>query len=79
VAQINIYVPDELHGEIKAARIAASQVCQQALRIALGKVGPRPEVDSVEGVTARLRQLAERLSRELEGLADDIEEGWADE
>lgn len=36
--QTTIYVPDELHRQIKKAGINVSRICQEALREALGLV-----------------------------------------
>jgi hypothetical protein len=61
VARMTIYLPDELHSEIKASKLAVSRICQEALREALGAPAPGPR--KIVRVPIRKKVSVEEMQR----------------
>lgn len=58
MADMTIYLPDELREQVKAAGIPVSRICQQALRSTLAELGVNSTPHVIDG------QLAIELSVE---------------
>ena len=65
MGRANVYLPDDLERRVKAARIAVSEVCQQALLAAVEAVESRrpPLGDAVVGAYRQGAQAGERWAR----------------
>jgi len=55
--RVNVYLPDDLHNEVKAARIEVSAVCQSALReaVAVKEQGVGVQLEALQAAV-RLRR-----------------------
>ena len=78
--KVNIYLPDELADEVKAAKLSLSPVCQRAIREELGRMQAREAATrDIKGVAARLK--ATIADEEREDMESGHGEGvkWARE
>lgn len=76
--KVNVYLPDDMAAEVRAAKLSLSPICQQAIRKELDKLNAHKEATrSIEKVAARLRgTLSEEDARKRqEGHADGV--AWA--
>jgi hypothetical protein len=74
MGKINVYLPDDLEAEVKAAGIAVSAVCQEALRSAVDRiVGARAGDAERGGFTPRLAAIVEARHREMQSRGRAVE------
>jgi hypothetical protein len=75
--RVNVYLPDDLHNEVKAARIEVSAVCQSALReaVAVKEQGVGVQLEALQAAV-RLRRTTPQGRRDI-GAIDGIR--WARE
>jgi hypothetical protein len=64
--RVNVYLPDDLHNEVKAARIEVSAVCQSALReaVAVKEQGVGVQLEALQAAV-RLRRTTPQGRRDI--------------